>query len=132
MCRQLDELGVAAVAILAHIAGKVLAMGFQIGQAVGAMAAVQIVIGGHRIAHLHVGDAGPDLDNLGGDLVADDARRLDMCAPDLVMLDGQAGAAGQDPGHRFRRSRLGVGHIFQDERLTLLFQHQGFHYSTFE
>ena len=70
------------------------------------MAAVEIEIGGHRdrpacsAVHARAG-----LDDLAGDLVADDARELDLPPPGLGVLDGQARAAGDDARHRLARAR---------------------------
>ena len=57
---QLDVLGVAAVAVEPDIAAGVLAQRLEIGEAPAAMAAVEIVVGGHAVADREAGDAGAD------------------------------------------------------------------------
>ena len=104
--RQLDVFGVGAVAFQPDLAAAVLAQRLEIGQAPAAMAAVEIEIGGHRVADLEPAHAGAHLDDLAGDLVADDARELDFPPPGLGVLDGQPGAAGDDARHRL----AGTGH----------------------
>ena len=98
--RQLDVFGIGAVAFEPDLAAAVLAQRLQIRQAPAAMAAVEIEIGGHRIADFKSAHARADLDDLAGDLVADDAGELHLPPPGLGVLDGQAGAAGDDTGHR--------------------------------
>ena len=61
-------------------------------------------VAGFEPAHARAG-----LDDLAGDLVADDARELDLPPPGLDVLDGQACAAGDDARHRLARAGHRIG-----------------------
>ena len=109
--RQLDVFGVAAVAFEPDIAAVVFAQRFELREAIPAMAAVEIEVRGDAVADPERRHAGADRDDLPGDLVPDDARKFDLPAAGLGVLDGQPGAAGDDAGDRFARSRDRIGHL---------------------
>src|SRR5262245_66681669 len=87
---KLDVFGIAAVAVQPDIAARVHAQRLELGDAPAAMAAVEIIVGGHSVAHRKAGYAGSDVDNLARDLVTDDARKLRLPPSGLDVLDGQA------------------------------------------
>jgi hypothetical protein len=53
------------------------------------MAAIEIVVGRHRVTHLKARDAGTDLHYLGSNLVTNDAWEDDGRTPSLLMLNGK-------------------------------------------
>ena len=50
--------------------------------------------------------------------MADDAREIDLCAAGLDVLDGQAGATGDDAGNGLTGAGVWVGNLGQFESLT--------------
>ena len=91
------------------------------------MAAVEVGVGGDTVADGKAADAGAQLDDLGRDLVPDDAGELHRQPPGLDMLDGQPGAAGEHARDRFARSGDGIGNLAQLERRVGAAQQQSFH-----
>ena len=71
--------------------------------------------------------AGPDLDDLGGDFMADDQRIVGRHPPRLHVLDGQPRAAGDHPRNRFPRPGHGVRYIPEIKRPVGAFQDQRLH-----
>jgi hypothetical protein len=113
--RELHVLGIAAVALLAHIAPRALAEGLEVPQAHPAAAAEEVVVGRHRLTHGQPRDARAHLDDLRGDLVADDARAGHRDAPGLVVLDREPRPAGEHARHLLPGPGDGVGHALQGE-----------------
>jgi hypothetical protein len=109
------------------LATGVVAQRLEIFQTPAAMAAVEIKISGHRVAGLDSLHARAGLDDLAGDFMADDARKLHLPAPSLDVLDGQPGAAGDDACHRLAWTGGRIGPLFQHERRVRFPQHHGFH-----
>ena len=76
------------------------------------MAAGHVKIRSNRIADCYICHTVADFFDDAGDLVTDDARVVDFDAPRPRMLDGQAGAAGDDAGDRLAGTgRSGVGKV---------------------
>ena len=125
--RQLDVFGIGAVAFEADLAAGVLAERLQVPQAPAAMAAVQVEISGDGIADLEAANARAHLDDLAGDLMADDARERDLPPPGLGVLDGEAGAAGDDAGHGLARTGDRIGPLHEFERQVRAVQHHRLH-----
>src|SRR6185503_1690747 len=105
----------------------VLAQRLEVAQAPAAMAAVQIEVCRHRIADLEAAHAGARLDDLAGDLVADDAGKLHLPAAGLDVLDGEARAAGDNARHRFAGACDRIGPLLQLERHVRTAQHHRLH-----
>jgi hypothetical protein len=80
------------------------------------------------VTHFQPAHAAADLDDLTGDLVADDAGKLHLPPPGLGVLDGQAGAAGDDTGHRFAGTGNRIGTLLQLERQVRARQHHRLHW----
>ena len=82
-------------------------------EAVAAFAAGNVMGHEHAVAHPHAVHAGPDLDNLCGNLVSQDERRLRLPVPlqDVGAADARVGDADED------RVRVGLetrdGAIFE-------------------
>ena len=91
------------------------------------MAAVEVVIRGHRVADFDASDTGADGDDFAGDLMADDTRKFRRHAPGLDVLNGQARATRQHTGDGFAGAGFRIGKGFQDERRIRRLQHHGFH-----
>ena len=124
---QLDVLGVAAVAVAPDIAAGVLAQRLQVREAPSAMPAVEVIVGGHRVAHCEALHARSDFHDFAGDLVADHARKPGLDASRLEVLNGEARTAGEHPrdclagpGHR-------IGHLGKLERSVRAPQDHRFH-----
>ena len=81
---KLDVLGIATVAVQADIAAGVHAQRLEIGKAPAAMAAVEVIVGGHAVAHCKAGHAGADVNDLARDLVADYAGNSACLRPALM------------------------------------------------
>jgi hypothetical protein len=90
MRRQLDVLGIAAVALDPDVAARVAAQRLEAGQTPAAVAAVEVEIGGDCVADRKRGHAGTGGDDLRRDLMPDDAGELRLPATGLDVLDGQA------------------------------------------
>jgi len=116
MRRQLDVLGVSAVAIQPDIAAAARAQRLQLSEAPAAAAAVEVEVRRHRIAGAKPRYAGAYLDNLGADLVADDTRKRDLPPSGLGMLNGQAGAAGEHACDSLASARNRVRQLHQLKR----------------
>src|SRR6185503_17273091 len=110
MRRQLDVLGVTAVAFDADIAAAVKTQRLELRQAVAAMAAEQIEMSGDGVAQFQAGDAGAERDDLSRDLVTDDAREAGLAPPGFDVLDGEPGAAGDDARHRLAGTGRRIRH----------------------
>src|SRR4051794_19880832 len=80
------------------------------------MPAVEIVVRGDCVPFFHCGDAGADLHDLRGDLVADDDWKLRFVAACLDVLDREAGAAAQYTGDRFAGPGDGIGNLNELKR----------------
>ena len=87
---QLDVFGIAAVAFQPDIAAAVLAQRLQIGEAVTAMTAIEIEIGGDAVADFESRYAGTDVDDFARDLMADDARKFYFAPAGFGVLDSLA------------------------------------------
>src|SRR5207249_1228530 len=74
---QLDVFGVAAIAVQSDVSAAAGAQRLKVCQAPTAVSAVEIEIGGDAVADGKPRHARADLDDLAGDLMADDARELD-------------------------------------------------------
>ena len=104
MSGQLDVFGVAAIAVEPNVASTAGAQWLEIGEAPSAVAAIKIVICGYAVADGEPGHAEPDLDDLAGDLMADNARKWDAPSSGLGVLNGQTRTAGKDTGDGLARA----------------------------
>src|SRR5262249_30479990 len=118
-----------AVAVEPDVAAAVRAQRLELRETEAAVAAVEIEIGGDRVARLEARDARASRDDLARDLVPDDARGRDGAASRLDGLDGEPGAAGDDPRHRFTGARDRIGQFHRLERKLRPAQQHRFHES---
>ena len=124
---KLDVLGIATVAVEADIAAGVHAQRLEIGEAPAAMAAVEVIVGGHAVAHCEAGHAAADVDDLARDLVTDYARKLRLPPPGLDVLDGQPRSAGDDAGDGLAGTGNRIRQLDQLERRARRSQQHCFH-----
>jgi hypothetical protein len=124
---QLDVFGIAAVAFKTDVAVAVHAERLQLRETKPAMAAVEIEISRDAVALFEPRHAGSERDDLAGDFVPDDARKFDLPAASLGVLDGQARAASDDARDRLARTGRGIRHLHHFERGVGPPQHHRFH-----
>ena len=124
---KLDVLGIAAIAIQSDIAAGIHAERLEIGEAPAAMAAIEIIVGGHAVADRQTRHAGAHGDDLAGDLMTDDARERRRPASGLDVLDRQAGPAGQHARHGLAGTGDRIGQPHQLERRVRPLEQHGFH-----
>jgi hypothetical protein len=117
MGRKFDVFSIATVATHSDHSGSagILTQRFQIAQTPTAMPAIQVSIGGNRVADGNVGDAAADLDDLASNFMTDDAGKLDGPPSGFYMLNGQPGAARQDTSDGFAGSGNWIGNLTQLE-----------------
>ena len=102
---QLDVLGVAAVYLAAHLAGKILAQGLAVDAAPAAAPAGEIVIRRHGRALPEPLHARAHLGDLARDFVSDHERKIPAHAARPGVFNGKARAAGQHARHGLAGSR---------------------------
>src|SRR5207302_7599974 len=114
------QLGVAAAEVHPR-----LSVGAGAPRLAGVAAAATFLVPEHTdaIADAQIGDAGADLDDFAGGLVAGDERRLDREHAAIGVHVGEAHARGADANQHLTRRRLGVGQVAYLPRLVELFDH---------
>ena len=109
--RQLDVFRITTVAFATDLAAGVFTQRFELRQAVAASAAIQIIVGRYPIARRKAGHAGAQRHNLGGNFMADDARKWHLHTTGFDVLNGEPRTTGQHARYRLAGPRRRIGHI---------------------
>ena len=91
------------------------------------MPAVEVSVGGNTVADGKTGDTGAHLHDFTGDLVTDDARKLDGQTTSLDMLNGQPRAARKHTSDGLARPCNGIGNLAHLEWRVRSPENQCFH-----